>query len=95
MFYTTIIVGFDYLRVMVGPLPFWFCHLKVVFKGVFFMIFGITLSTIVIHRTLDFGIGRTDTDTRKVSAEPIPIPIPKPIRLIGDISDIFTDLYFF
>ena len=34
---------------------------------------------VVIHRTLDFGIGRTDTDTRKVSAEPIPIPIPKPI----------------
>ena len=52
MFYTTIIVGFDYLRVMVGPLPFWFCNIKVIFKGGIFMFFGMTLATIVIIKFL-------------------------------------------
>ena len=53
---------------------------------------------LVIHRTLDFGIGRTDTDTRKVSAEPIPIPIPKPIPqkvIFWTILDLFANLYSF
>ena len=47
-FFAIFIVGVDYLRVMLGPLPSWFCKVHLILKGSIFIILPLILTAITV-----------------------------------------------